>query len=213
VSRIFVLARVILRRLGLAAGVLASLAAAGFAIPATAAAKVTSLRSCQTIAAPGAYRLDADISTDTTGDCFDITASGVTLNLNGHTITTPMTGEVGVNVLGGATNANIVGPGTIGGWFEAAVFLGGGNGSLRGVTATDNFADIGILSAGNSIRGDVATGSEDAGIFAGPGATGNTIIGNFAHDNPDDLVDDNANCDSNVWRGNDFGTANQPCIH
>jgi hypothetical protein len=26
------------------------------------------------------------------------------------------------------------------------------------------------------------------------------------------LEDDNANCDSNVWQGNDFATANQWCI-
>ena len=27
-----------------------------------------------------------------------------------------------------------------------------------------------------------------------------------------DLIDENANCDSNLWFGNDFGTRSQSCI-
>lgn len=212
-TRIFVsLARVPVRRLA-PLGVLASLAAVGFAIPATAAAKVTSLTACQAITAPGSYRLDADLTTFS--DCFDITASGVTLNLNGHSITTPLgMGSFGIDVAGGAANTNVVGPGTVTGWNTDAIGFDGSNGSVRGVTVTDNFVGISIGGPDNSIRGNVATRNGDAGIVANSGATDTTIIGNYAHDKAEDLVDDNlADCDNNVWRGNDFGTANQSCIH
>ena len=36
---------------------------------------------------------------------------------------------------------------------------------------------------------------------------GNTVLGNFI-----DLVDDNFECDNNVWLFNDFDTASQACI-
>jgi hypothetical protein len=71
---------------------------------------------------------------------------------------------------------------------------------------------ITIQSAGNDVRGNVATANV-VGIAAAPGATGNTIVGNSAHGNRNfDLEDDNAGCDSNTWNGNDFGTG-QPVLH
>jgi parallel beta-helix repeat protein len=75
-----------------------------------------------------------------------------------------------------------------------------------------------FISAGNDVRGNVVTDNAGGGIAAASQlGTGNTIIGNFAQDNTRfggfDLFDGNTNCDSNVWRGNDFGTANQFCIH
>ncbi len=212
--RTFVSMQVLRRRLALAAGVLGCVAAVGFAIPAAAAAKVASLTSCETIAAPGMYRLDADISTGASV-CFEITAGGVTLNLNGHTIS----GQGGFGIFpNGGANAKIVGPGTLTGWSDG-IQLHGGNGSVRGVTATNNEAGIFIDSGGNSIRGNVVTGNTFVGIVADFGTTDNTIIGNFVHDNSEaDLVDENLNCGSNVWRGNDFGTAvvvpaPSPCIN
>jgi hypothetical protein len=54
----------------------------------------------------------------------------------------------------------------------------------------------------------------DFGIVAETGATDNTIIGNVATGNLTvDLFDGNPGCDGNVWRGNDFGTADISCIH
>jgi hypothetical protein len=55
-----------------------------------------------------------------------------------------------------------------------------------------------------------------SGRSAGDGA--DNAIGNYAHGNgtggvAKDLGDTHTNCDSNVWLGNDFGTANQSCIH
>lgn len=137
---------------------LGCLAAVGLAIPATAAAKVTSLTSCQPITAPGKYRLDADVTGAPAEDCFDISAGGVTLNLNGHTLTGGQPGGFGIFVPREAANVNVVGPGTLTGW-EIGIDGPGNNGSVRGVTATRNDFGVAINNfvAGASIRGNVAT--------------------------------------------------------
>ena len=199
-----------LLRRGALLGVLGCLAAVGLALPSTAAAKVTSLTSCQTISSPGKYRLDANVAARFS-NCFDINAGGVTLNLNGHTITASAGSPSGIDV--GGSGVKIVGPGTVTGFKEGIFLGGGGNGSVRGVTAAGNGIGIDLHSSGNDVRGNVTTDNSEFGIVADSGATGNMIIGNYAHGNTsDDLVDFNPSCDSNVWRGNDFETANQSCI-
>jgi parallel beta-helix repeat protein len=173
-----------------------------------------SLTSCGLISSPGKYRLDADVNASAGLACFDISAANVTLILNGHKISTSRAGDnYGIHVE--AFGVKIVGPGTVTGASTAAIFLTGDNGSVRGIMATDN--DVGILivgSAGNSVRGNVVT-DNGSGIVAGTGATDNSIVGNFVHFNGTiDLLDGNVNCDSNVWKGNAFGTASpSSCIH
>jgi parallel beta-helix repeat protein len=198
-----------LLRRGALVGALACLTAVGVAIPTTAAAKVTSLTSCQTISSPGRYRLDMDVSGVVATDCFDISASGVTLNLNGHTI-----GGEGFNGIAvGGSGVKILGPGTISNFGIGIILEAGGDGSVRGVTATGNGEGIALQSAGNSVQGNVTTDNIGTGIETADGGTGNTITGNYAHGNGGfDLRDVNSNCDSNMWRGNDFTTANQSCI-
>ena len=86
---------------------------------------------------------------------------------------------------------------------------------MRGVRLTSNTEGILIDagSTGNDVRGNVATGTK-SGIDVSQGSIGNTIIGNSAQQNSFfDLEDDNTGCDNNLWRGNDFGTASQSCIH
>jgi parallel beta-helix repeat protein len=189
-------------------GVLASLAAVG--LPAPAAASVTSVTSCQGLTTPGTYRLDADLSPPTFKFCFTIAASNVTLNLNGHTLT-GLGNQTAISAESSGTNADIRGPGTITGFQHIGIQLGSG-GRVTGVTLTHNGLGIDVAGSGSSVKGNVAT-DNDSGITVVLGATGNTIIGNFAHNNTsEDLNDDNA-CGSNVWMGNDFGTANLSCIH
>jgi Periplasmic copper-binding protein (NosD) len=201
-----------LLRRGALLGALASLAAVGLAVQATAATPVTSLTSCQGITSPGTYRLDANVA-GAGGFCFPITANNVTLILNDHTITGSNSTDDGIFGLG--SGAQIVGPGTVTGFDNAGIELGGGGSdSVRGVTATKNSSGIILESAGNSVRGNVTT-DNGTGTGAGLGASGNTIIGNYAHGNTlDGLKDNNPTCDSNVWRGNDLGTADpSSCIH
>jgi hypothetical protein len=138
-------------------GVLASLAAVGLAIPTTAGATVTGLTSCQTagLTMPK-YRLDADLNISPTADyCFKISGSNVSLNLNGHTIN--QGAEFGVLVTGAYDR--IVGPGTITGGDEEAIELQGTNGSVRGVTLTNNTNAImvGLLAAPRVTRSSATT--------------------------------------------------------
>ena len=53
-------------------------------------------------------------------------------------------GSFGIDVAGGAANTNVVGPGTVTGWNTDAIGFDGSNGSVRGVTVTDNFVGISI---------------------------------------------------------------------
>jgi parallel beta-helix repeat protein len=82
----------------------------------------------------------------------------------------------------------------------------------------DNKADVGgILLDGasrhNLIKANTANDGIFVGIGIGRGATENTVIRNTALGNAlFDLFDGNPGCDANLWRENEFATANQPCI-
>jgi hypothetical protein len=135
-------------------GVLAGLAAVGFAIPA-AAASVTSVTGCTEITTPGTYRLDADITGG--GRCIDITAGNVTLLLNGHTMTNnglvdtttgifvhppnPLTGQI--------AHVNIVGPGTLTG-YDRGILFDASDGSVSGVRL--NGEGSGLLAWSSAAR-------------------------------------------------------------
>jgi hypothetical protein len=75
-----------------------------------------------------------------------------------------------------------------------------------------------VAPVGNTIRDNVADDNASYGIAiddAGLGATGNVAIGNRAHGNGEFDGSDGAlmpPCRKNVWRGNDFGSVNQPCV-
>jgi parallel beta-helix repeat protein len=63
------------------------------------------------------------------------------------------------------------------------------------------------------VLGNTVTGNAVDGVVIERGRHGNEVIGNTASSNgATDLVDQNFQCDSNVWRNNSFGTRNQPCI-
>lgn len=100
----------------------------------------------------------------------------------------------------------------------------------------DGISEFGFLNtfSGNVIRANAANGVRIPQFPAGGGSRvegnqvhrngangviierfrhGIHVIGNTATDNGAvDLVDQNFECDSNVWRANRFGTRNQPCI-
>src|SRR5438045_3844006 len=79
-------------------------------------------------------------------------------------------------------------------WDPNGIALGGGNGSVRGVTVTRDSIGVEIESSDNSVRGNIDT-SNGFGVFGidVDTGTGNTIIGNSAHGNSGfDLVDNNA---------------------
>lgn len=82
--------------------------------------------------------------------------------------------------------------------------------------ATQNNAVGGIaiqdFSDNNTVRANDAE-NNPVGISVADENTGNLIQANRAWNNTSvDMSDGNANCDSNVWKSNQFGTANQACI-
>jgi parallel beta-helix repeat protein len=97
------------------------------------------------------------------------------------------------------------------------VFGGTGN-RLSANNANNNKAGSGIFlfhgTTGNKVNGNTADNNQ-RGIALQTESTGNKINGNTALGNSgDDLFDGNPSCDSNRWRGNDFGTASpSSCIH
>jgi parallel beta-helix repeat protein len=66
---------------------------------------------------------------------------------------------------------------------------------------------------GNSVvRNNVATANAGGGIVVIGRDTGNEFVGNIATGNRGgDLADGNPDCDNNIWRDNEFGTASA-CI-
>src|SRR5918996_1391551 len=93
---------------------------------ATAGPAPTLVSDCRTLDVPGAYVLAADIAVvDAT--CIDITASDVTFDLGGHTLSCTGSGfagscqvpeftSFGINVVPGLTGVTVKGPGTISGF-------------------------------------------------------------------------------------------------
>jgi hypothetical protein len=76
----------------------------------------------------------------------------------------------------------------------------------RGIYLSDN--STGSLVLSNSTTNNVI------GIEINPTSSSNRVVGNISLSNTlFDLSDDNANCDSNFWAFNVFGTRNQSCIH
>ena len=87
--------------------------------------------------------------------------------------------------------------------------------SVRNNIVNGNVFGITVLAGiGNDIRFNTVTNSVFVGIGIRVGSD-NSIFHNTAQDTGSgfDLEDDNANCDSDVWMHNTFGTANQSCIN
>jgi hypothetical protein len=192
--------------------------AALFAIPLAFVATITStllarpalawtITACQTISQPGSYLLANNLS-NTGGNCLVITASLVTIDLQGFSII----GQSSETAIGASADINgiTVRNGSISG-FANGVNLPGGfstverlvvEGSLHssiGILANgivkDNivgaFATIGI-SAGGIVTGNYAVGNEIVGIGA---SAGSTVIGNSVMFTGQGLV---VTCPSNV---------------
>lgn len=210
-------------------GLLATLLAA----PLPAAASGPLISGCTTITSPGGYLLTRDVATSTTGACIKITAPNVSLNLGGHTLTGVGMGT-GVQIDPPATFARVVN-GTVRQFFNgfdvdannAVVLSVTANNNVEGIsvfhssgvtlaqdTVLDNFS-FGIeleISSHNRVLRNTVTGNTVVGIDVLSGSTQNQIDSNTATQNGIDLKDGNANCDSNQWLANTFGTANQGCI-
>ncbi len=153
------------------------------------ASAATTVTCGQTISAAGTYVLAADCI----GPGITITASNVTLQLNGHTMTASPSGT-GSGVLvddsaGPVSGVGITGPGRITEYQGPGVQLGnfgaGVTGStVSGLTANNN-ANNGIYlvpgATGNTVRD--YTANNDLGYGIAVGGTGNTVNNNVVNTN------------------------------
>lgn len=127
---------------------------------------------------------------------------------------------VGFLELGGLKNAFDGNTSTNNAFF---IFAGGitlvqSNGdAVRNNTVNGNVFGITVIegSTSNDIRFNTVTNNFGVGIGVDNGSTDNSIFHNTATGTfgGPDLSDLNANCDSNTWKHNTFGTADQPCIN
>jgi parallel beta-helix repeat protein len=138
------------------------------AIPAQAA--FTDISTCSPITQPGDYQVTADLSAAGGGaDCIDITASNVSLKLNGHVITGSGVGGFGITVSGAGrlNHVGIEGPGLIKN-FVTGIFLTNTDYSqVNRVTASRNTFDG--IQGGNStfltLGYNIATQNGNFGIL------------------------------------------------
>jgi parallel beta-helix repeat protein len=89
------------------------------------------------------------------------------------------------------------------------------NNHVNNSVFSGNGGGIGLIlnSSDNHVDNNEADSNSFYGIAVAIGSTGNHINGNTALDNRFlDLLDENPNCDDNQWNGNEFDTANMPCI-
>jgi parallel beta-helix repeat protein len=94
------------------------------------------------------------------------------------------------------------------------VLISGDNNTVQSSQVLGNVIDgIRLFGANNTVKGNTVNENRRAGITAISFATASTIVSNTALRNAIELEDENPNCDANVWRHNNFNTANQPqCI-
>ena len=173
------------RRLRRAAGIFAVgllIAVGMISVPAASASPI-GVSSCQTLASPGAYALTSDL-TAVDATCIEITASDVTLDLAGHTMTCTGSGFEGSCQVPGAftshgvyvppdlnlTGVVVKGPGTAKG-FDNGVSIVGSDALVKGITITGPACDPsacdrplsnGIVVVGTLI-GDPTQGNADLG--------------------------------------------------
>lgn len=137
----------------------------------------------------GSYRLTSNLTvSSTSADAIDVTASHVTIDLNGFSIAGPGVSSTGDGINGSTAGALTVENGTVTG-FMIDVYTGN-YGIVRNVHATASHTGI-KAGTGNVISGNTADGNGTAGIYcvgSGCAIYGNTVENNtssgiFAADN------------------------------
>lgn len=181
-------------------------AVGGVAVLAPAASAATTVSCGATIGTPGTYVLAGDCS----GAGISISASDVTLKLDGHTMTglVQSTGILVDDSASAVSGDAIMGPGTITGYSFGVVLGAGGIGvsgatvsglttndgafgivvefNANGSTVNNNTADnmmgsgIGILGSGNTVNNNTADNNAGGIDILG---SGNTVNNNAANDN------------------------------
>jgi hypothetical protein len=138
------------------------------AIPARA--QLTSINTCNPAAAapagslinqPGNYQVSANLTQNGATDCILITANGVSLKLNGHTVQNLALGGNGINVSGAGRldHVGIFGPGLVRGFANGVRFANADYSQVSNVTTTQNQTNgitgtgVTFLVVGNNVMG------------------------------------------------------------
>jgi Right handed beta helix region len=146
------------------------------------------IEKCQTISQPGSYKLVKNLTfTGSSGACLMITASGVTLDLAGFTISGHASGFATTTAIlaSGDLRGIAVQNGSLSG-FQTGVNLSSATGSLveklRVIDITRTLFPTGIIASGivrsNSVLGPLGPFPIGTGISATGTLTGNYVAGN-----------------------------------
>lgn len=133
------------------------------------------------------YNVAADL-TGSTFDCIEIVASGITLKLNGHTLTGASKAS-GVDIFPGETGVHVTGPGTIQG-FSIGVDDRGDSALIENLTVEGNVTGGILLDGTNS---SVVTGN--------PVISNNGTYGVFLANTNNSVVEHNAQISGNGAAG------------
>ncbi len=133
------------------------------------------------ITTPGSYYLTTNIIGVSSEYGIEITASDVTLDLNGFSMTGPPTANSGIIVFSGTTNA-VIRNGIINGWssLNEDIFSEGNNITIENMSVSGAGTGIACLGFGGVIRNCTASLNGEYGIYlGGPGYLiyGNTCFG------------------------------------
>jgi hypothetical protein len=117
---------------------------------------------------------------------------------------------------GATTHEALGGRGGVGRGAVVSLVAFGSGAALKQVRASEN-AEDGIRldgpGGGNRVEKCAGTANQGPGVAIRSGSTGNTVQGNVALGNDAvDVVDDNPDCDADVWKKNVFETRGAPCI-
>jgi hypothetical protein len=136
------------------------------------------------INAPGSYYLTTNIIGVGSEYGIEITASDVTLDLNGFSMIAPPTASSGIIAFQGTTNI-VIRNGTIDGWssLNEGIFSEANNITIQNMSISGAGTDIACLGFGGVIQNCNVSLANEYGIYiAGPGylISGNTCFGNNA---------------------------------
>src|SRR5262245_21288024 len=161
---------------GIAVVIVASLAGAHRA----SAAGAVNISSCQTLSDYGTvYRVTTDLST--CGNCLIVANDQITIDLQGHSITSTCAGS-DVGIYDGATRRDVVvvRNGTVSSFAYGILLQASTRVSVLGVTATDN-TGLGIATGPQSLVKSSEASGNDTGISIFGARS--TVQQSNAHDN------------------------------
>ncbi|MBV8507449.1 MAG: hypothetical protein JOZ11_16795, partial [Alphaproteobacteria bacterium] len=131
----------------------------------------TEIEKCRTIDKPGSYKLVNNLTATAGGDCLNITASFVTIDLAGFSISGPSSNPAGTAITAGTHTTDIaVRNGSIS-FFSSGVSLGGDGSIVEGLRVSG----FGVVTADVAISANGIVKGNTVFAFAGGGPPANGV--------------------------------------